>query len=55
MASNRGHWKGVWADKRLPLYRADTPRHYDEYARELSLLLSEPRPRRILELGRGTG
>jgi cyclopropane fatty-acyl-phospholipid synthase-like methyltransferase len=48
-------WKALWAKETRPRHAEESERFYQSYASELSIIIGDAAPLRVLELGCGTG
>jgi spermidine synthase len=55
MTMTAERWRSYWACQTTPQYTREHEEHYREYAAELQLLLPDPPPARVLDIGCGNG
>jgi cyclopropane fatty-acyl-phospholipid synthase-like methyltransferase len=55
VGSTSQRWERFWAGKTTPLNRDESDEHYSRYGAELRMLFDGEAPRRVLELGCGSG
>jgi SAM-dependent methyltransferase len=55
MAGAEKHWKSFWAKETRPRHAVDSEEFYKSYSNELLILFGDAVPKRVLEIGCGTG